>query len=101
MKIEVNNNTVIFNHNKRKIEIHPIWLRERVNGEVHLDQNTNQRLFDPSLLDNISINKISINKKILELTFSDGITSTFDIKKLTAELLENESTLNIMRMEAG
>ena len=95
MKIEVNNNTVIFNHNKRKIEIHPIWLRERVNGEFHLDQNTNQRLFDPSLLDNINIDKISINKITLELTFSDGVTSTFDIKKLTAELLENESTLNI------
>ena len=47
MKIEVNNNAVIFNHNNKKIEIHPIWLRERVREEKYLDRNSDQRLFDP------------------------------------------------------
>ena len=35
MKIKVTNNTVIFNHNNKKIEVHPIWLTpncQRYNG---------------------------------------------------------------------
>ena len=55
MKIEVNKNNIIFNHKDRKIEIHPIWLRERVREEKFLDKNNDQRLFDPSFLENISI----------------------------------------------
>ena len=43
MKIEVNNNTVIFCYNNKKKEIHPIWLRERVNGSNQLDPKSNQR----------------------------------------------------------
>ena len=50
MKIEVNNNIVIFNNSNNKTEIHPLWLRERVNNKEYLDQKTEQRLFDPSLL---------------------------------------------------
>ena len=51
MKIETNNNTVTFDHNNHKIEIHPMWLRERVNNKEFLDKKTKQRLFDPSLLE--------------------------------------------------
>ena len=55
MKIELNNKKIIFNNNQNKTEIHPIWLRERVRDEKYLDKNNDQRLFDPSFLDNINI----------------------------------------------
>lgn len=94
MKIEVNNKTVSFNHNKQKIEIHPIWLRERVNNTNFLDKKTKQRLFDPSLLENIKIEDAAINEGILELLFSDGVKSKYEVKKLTSEFLDSENLSN-------
>ena len=85
MKIEVINKNVIFNHGDKKIEIHPIWLRERVREEKYLDKNNDQRLFDPSFLENIDIKKASIIDNKLLLTFSDGVTSKFEINRLISE----------------
>ena len=84
MKIEVKNNNVIFIDNDKKIEIHPIWLRERVPEEKYLDKNNDQRLFDPSFLENISIEHANINGSKLELTFNDGVNSKFEINRLAA-----------------
>jgi len=54
MKLELLDNKVFFENNGSKKEIHPFWLRERVNGENFLDKATQQRLFDPTeLKDNI------------------------------------------------
>ena len=47
MKIELNENKVFFNNGESVQEIHPFWLRERVNGDEFLDKGTQQRLFDP------------------------------------------------------
>jgi gamma-butyrobetaine dioxygenase len=94
MKIEVNKNNIIFNHKDRKIEIHPIWLRERVREEKFLDKNNDQRLFDPSFLENISIEHANINGSKLELTFNDGVNSKFEINRLASEFLESENLLN-------
>ena len=56
MKIELVENKVYFNNGSEKKEIHPFWLRERVNGEEYLDKGTQQRLFDPtSLSSDISV----------------------------------------------
>ena len=52
MKIELNQNKVFYNNGSEKKEIHPFWLRERVNGEDYLDKGTQQRLFDPTFLSN-------------------------------------------------
>ena len=98
MKIEVKNNVVTFNHNSQKIEVHPIWLRERVNGKEHLDEKTNQRLFDSSFLENIEIKNAIINKNILELTFNDGVNSKFQVTKLASELLDSENLLNTLKI---
>ena len=59
MKIEINDNKIYLNISKKKTEIHPIWLRERVNGNKYLDKQTDQRLFDPSFLENINNRKCS------------------------------------------
>ena len=56
MKIELENNKVFFENQGLKKEIHPFWLRERVNGDNFVDKGTQQRLFDPTELEeNIKI----------------------------------------------
>ena len=45
MKIELENNKVFFENQGSKKEIHPFWLRERVNGDTFVDKDTQQRLF--------------------------------------------------------
>ena len=93
MKIELNKNKVFFNNGSIKKEIHPFWLRERVSGEKFLDKGTQQRLFDPTFLDNeILINKVNIIDKFLEIDFNDGVNTKIEINKLALEFY-NEDTL--------
>ena len=99
MKIELNNKKVFFNNNQNKIEIHPIWLRERVRDEQFLDKNNDQRLFDPSSLNNINIENAKINNDTLELTFNDGVTSKFEINKIISELLDSENLSKIVKQK--
>ena len=91
MKIELNENKVYFNNGTIKKEIHPFWLRERVNGEEFLDKGTQQRLFDPTSLDSeISISKANIKDKYLEINFNDGVNSKLDIDKLALEFFNED-----------
>ena len=98
MKIEVNNNTIIFNNSNKKTEIHPLWLRERVSNKEYLDQKTEQRLFDPSLLENIKIKNAIIKGNILELTFNDGVQSRFHLNKLKSEFLDSNNLINTVKI---
>ena len=45
MKLELKDNKVFFENKGHKKEIHPFWLRERVNAENFVDKSTQQRLF--------------------------------------------------------
>ena len=93
MKIELNQNKVYFNNGSVKKEIHPFWLRERVDGEEFLDKGTQQRLFDPTTLSNeITIDTANINNQFLEIDFNDGVKSRLDINKLALEF-SNEDTV--------
>ena len=77
MKIELDENKIYFNNGSVRNEIHPFWLRERVDGEEFLDKGTQQRLFDPTTLNNeISINAAIINEKFLEINFNDCLLYT-------------------------
>ena len=56
MKIELNNNKVFFNNGSSSYEIHPFWLRERASNDKYFDTNTQQRKFDPTILEtNVTI----------------------------------------------
>ena len=91
MKIELIENKVYFNNGSEKKEIHPFWLRERVNGEEYLDKGTQQRLFDPTFLSNdVSINKIKLNEKYLEVDFNDGVNSKLEIDKIASEFSKED-----------
>jgi len=86
MKIELSDNKVFFESNGSKKEIHPFWLRERVNGESFVDKGTQQRLFDPTeLKGNIEIKNVSLSDKFLEVSFNDGAET-----KLTIQSILNE-----------
>ena len=93
MKIELHENKVYLDNGSLKKEIHPFWLRERVDEEEFLDKGTQQRLFDPTFLDNeISIDKASINDQFLEINFNDGVISRLNINKLAQEF-DNKDTV--------
>ena len=72
MKIELKDKKVFFENQGLKKEIHPFWLRERVNGDNFVDKATKQRLFDPTeLQNNIKINSLNLSNDYLEITFND------------------------------
>ena len=86
MKIELSKNRVFFEKQGAKKEIHPFWLRERVNSENFLDQKTQQRLFDPTMLKNSSeISKVNISDKFLEVNFKDGAYAKLVIENILKE----------------
>ena len=86
MKIELENNKVFFENEGSKKEIHPFWLRERVNGESFVDKATQQRLFDPTELQkNIQINSLKLSSKYLEITFNDGVHTKLVIQNILKE----------------
>ena len=86
MKIELTDNKVFFEKHGAKKEIHPFWLRERVNSDNFLDQKTQQRLFDPTMLKNSSeISKVNISDKFLEISFKDGAYAKLVIENILKE----------------
>ena len=94
MKIELNENKVLFNNGKSVQEIHPFWLRERVDGDEFLDRGTQQRLFDPSTMSGeIIIKKVKIKNGFLEVDFNDGVNSKLDINKLESEFSNKDTVI--------
>ena len=75
---------------KKNIELHPLWLRERVNNRELLDKDTGQRLYDPSDLNQgLKIKKALIKRKKLNVQFTDGIESEYRIDDLLEEINKN------------
>ena len=93
MKIELKNNKIFFENQGQKKEIHPFWLRERVNGESFIDVGTQQRLFDPTKLEeDIKINSLNLSDQFLEITFNDGAYTKFAIQNILREF-DNENMI--------
>ena len=96
LKIELHENKVYFNSGTEKKEIHPFWLRERVDGEEFVDKGTQQRLFDPTILSSDTIiNNASINEEFLEIDFNDGISSKLNLNKIALEFSKEDAVLNL------
>ena len=94
MKIELNENKVFFNEGTIKQEIHPFWLRERVDGKDFLDEGTQQRLFDPSSMSSeVMIEKAKINGDFLEINFNDGVYTKLEIKKIASEFSNKDTVI--------
>tara|TARA_B100000427_G_scaffold86581_1_gene71125 strand:+ start:51 stop:1154 length:1104 start_codon:yes stop_codon:yes gene_type:complete len=94
MKIELSENKVMFNNGRSIQEIHPFWLRERVDGEEFLDKGTQQRLFDPSTMNSeVFIKKATISNGFLEINFNDGVSSKINIDKIASEFLNKDTVI--------
>ena len=86
MKIELKDKKVFFEDQGSKKEIHPFWLRERVNGDSFVDKGTQQRLFDPTKLkENIKIDNLNLSEDFLEITFNDGAYTKLAIQNILKE----------------
>ena len=100
MKIELIKNKILFNNGTSAKEIHPFWLRERVNNEEYLDRKTQQRKFDPTSLEtNISIKNVEINNDFLEIAFNDGVNSKLEIEKIIEEFSKNDLLIKSIKRE--
>ena len=100
MKIELENNKVFLENQGLKKEIHPFWLRERVNGDTFVDQNTQQRLFDPKELQkNVKIESLNISHDSLEITFSDGVHTKLKIKNILKEFSNINDVKDIKKIK--
>ena len=87
MRIEITKNKVFLKLPRKKLEIHPLWLRERARLASLHDKNTDQRLYDPSELNsNLKIKNASISNGSLNVNFNDGIKFNYEIKELFYEL---------------
>ncbi len=92
MKIGVakNKKKVFLSLFDKNIELHPLWLRERVKNQEHLDQNTGQRLYDPAKLSQkLKIKNALIKKKLLSVEFTDGIEFQYHLDELLEEINKN------------
>ena len=103
MKIEiVENNIVLVSPSNENFEIHPLWLRERAKTENLVDKFNDQRLYDPSQLDqNIKIKKASINNGHLNIEFTDGIKFEYEVNNLLYEIDKKEPTENIVLWDSS
>ena len=89
MRIEVakNKKRITISYHRKNIELHPLWLRERVNNQELLDKKNGQRLYDPSDLNHeLKIKKALIKKNNLNVEFTDGIESNYQINDLISEI---------------
>ena len=103
MRIEVakNKRRIIFFYNKQKnIELHPLWLRERISNTKYLDRATGQRLYDPAKLNQkLKIKKALIKKDNLNVEFTDGIQSNYRINEIITEINKNIFKKKVLFME--
>ena len=91
MKIELKNNKVFFDNQGQKKEIHPFWLRERANGDKFVDKTTQQRLYDPTgIQEDIEIKRLNLSSEFLEIFFNDGAKA----KLMVQSILNEFSNLN-------
>ena len=100
MKIELINNKVFFENHGLKKEIHPFWLRERVNGDVYVDKTTQQRLFDPTELKaKIKIDNLKLSNDHLEITFNDGVYTKLTIQNIIREFYNHDLVREIKKIK--
>ena len=70
------------------IELPALWLRERCQDPVHLDPQTQQRLFDPHRLpDDLALLHVARSGEDRAwLAFSDGYSGEYELSSLAADL---------------
>ena len=100
MKLELSKNKVFIENQGSRNEIHPFWLRERVNGKDFVDYNTQQRLFDPTdLKKEIQIDTINLSDNFLEIKFSDGVFTKLEVNNIIKEFSNINDVKHIKKIQ--
>ena len=101
MKIEiVKNNVILVNPSNENFEIHPLWLRERAKTEKLVDKFNDQRLYDPSQLDqDLKIRKATMDNGHLNIEFTDGIKFKYDWVNTFGYLLSKAYQREVLEVE--
>ena len=88
MEISVENNQEVqVIHEDQKIKLHPVWLRERVQGEQFVDLDSHQRLYEPSSIKiDLKIKSAKVDERILKVEFDDGTTNEYSLEDLYSEI---------------
>ncbi|REG78204.1 TauD/TfdA family dioxygenase [Marinomonas pollencensis] len=79
--------SIIAHFQGQELSLPALWLRERCQDAVQLDQVTQQRLFDPHQLENdVSLVKVEKQGELkYGLTFSDGYEGSYDFTEFYAD----------------
>ena len=98
MKINIiEDKIVLTNLSNENFEIHPLWLRERAKTKTLVDKYNDQRLYDPSQLDqNLKIKKATMNNGHLNIEFTDGVKFEYEVNNLLYEIDKKEPIENII-----
>ena len=73
MKVRFSSDSLKVIHQNHDYELHPIWLRERLQGNDYIDKDTNQRLYEPSSIKlDLKIKTAKISEEKLDIEFNDG-----------------------------
>ena len=100
MKIVLKDKKVFFENHGYEKEIHPFWLRERVNGDSFVDKISQQRLFDPTeITEKTGIKNINLSNNYLEVTFNDGSYTKLATESILREFSNNDDVKNINKVE--
>ena len=100
MKLMLKNNKVFFKNKGLKKEIHPFWLRERINGENFVDKTTQQRLFDPTQLKkDIQIKNLDLSNDFLKIKFNDGASTKIAIVDIFKEFSNTDEIKQIQKIK--
>ena len=88
MQISVEDNYLInVTHEDQQFKLHPVWLRERVKGEQFVDNDSHQRLYEPSSINiDLKIQSAKIENDILDVEFDDGVVTKYHVNDLYFEI---------------
>ena len=83
-----NGGVILSDGDKRVARLHPLWIRERVNGPLDFDPISHQRLYEHAELpaDMIITHVNPTQTDSIEITFSDGYHSQLALGELVQEL---------------
>ena len=103
MKIDIIKDKIILtNLSNENFEIHPLWLRERAKTETLVDKYNDQRLYDPSQLDqNLKVKKASMSNGHLNIEFTDGVKFEYEVNNLLYEIDKKEPLENIILWDSN
>ena len=90
-RVEIDNKSggiILYSGSDKSINLHPLWIRERLSSPSDIDLINNQRKYEPAELPiNLTVENVKIaNNDNVNISFSDGYSSSLDLSRVKQEL---------------